>query len=154
MIFSLIGMSGSGKSYWSQKLALQGFIRFCADDLIEEKLSNELKILGYKGIQDVSKWMGQPYDAHYTQTSKLYVELEQEVMHEIFEKVKKIHQRPVIIDTTGSIIYTGHAIIQKLKKLTKILYIKLTHDLTVGDLSTEGLNFPRPYGRGFSLFQT
>ena len=66
-------MSGSGKSYWSKKLQAKGFKRFCCDDLIEKKLENELKKLGYSGIQDVAKWMGQPFDTQYLRSSKEYL---------------------------------------------------------------------------------
>ena len=38
MKISIVGMSGSGKTYWSKKLESEGFKRFCCDDLIEEKL--------------------------------------------------------------------------------------------------------------------
>jgi hypothetical protein len=39
---ALIGMSGSGKSYWSAKLAQQGFGHFCCDAMIAAKLAPDL----------------------------------------------------------------------------------------------------------------
>ena len=71
MKLSIIGMSGSGKSYWSKKLQEEkGFKRFCCDDIIEQKLSHELKKFGYSGLHDVGKWMGQPFDPQYVKRSK------------------------------------------------------------------------------------
>ena len=41
MKLSLIGMSNSGKSYWSKKLEDYGFKRFSSDDYIEEILEED-----------------------------------------------------------------------------------------------------------------
>jgi len=43
MTISLVGMSGTGKTYWSKQLESKGFKRFCCDDLIGEKLGTVLK---------------------------------------------------------------------------------------------------------------
>jgi len=116
-------MSGSGKSYWSKKLQAKGFKRFCCDDLIEKKLENELKKLGYSGIQDVAKWMGQPFDTQYLRSSKEYLTFEKEVLHEILIKIASLSTKDVVIDTTGSVIYAEKALLEKLAKTTKIIYI-------------------------------
>lgn len=126
MRISLIGMSGSGKSHWSKQLEQKGFIRFGCDDLIEQKLQKELKPLGYSGINDVSKWMGQPYEEKYFQNNKKYLELEKETMLEIFTQLGSLPRSTnVIIDTTGSIIYTGKKIMQTLARLTKIVFLEI-----------------------------
>lgn len=122
MKISLIGMSGTGKSYWSKKLEKEGFIRFGCDDLIENKLEEQLKVLGFNGINDVAKWMGQPFDNQYPATSKKYLSFEKEVMETILKTIESIEYN-VVIDTTGSVIYTGEDIINKLKKQTKIIYL-------------------------------
>lgn len=123
MIISLIGMSGSGKTFWSKKMAAFGFARFCCDDLIEEKLSSELKKLGYSGIADVSRWMGQPYDEQYADSSRSYLECEKEIVEWIISSIPK--NRDVVIDTTGSVIYLNSRILQKLEQLTKVVYLKV-----------------------------
>lgn len=125
MKISLIGMSGSGKTYWSKKLEEKGFKRFCCDDLIEEKLGKELKHLGYSGIAGVSRWMGQPYDKQYEQTSNQYLDFEKEVMNQVLSFVEKADENEnIVIDTTGSVIYTGDEILKKLTKLTKVIYLE------------------------------
>lgn len=125
LFISLIGMSGSGKSHWSAKLQEQGFQRFCCDDLIEAKLGNELKSLGYSGIQDVARWMGQPYDDQYGRTSKRYLDLEGEVMRQVLEIVEGSgNNRSVVVDTTGSVIYLEDTILSKLSAKTRVVYLE------------------------------
>lgn len=124
MIISLIGMSNSGKTYWSKKLESAGFIRFSCDDYIEDKLSKELKKLGYSGISDVSKWMGQPYEKQYPQASKKYLNFEVESLNEIIRKLEKGNiGKDMVIDTTGSVIYTGDKIMKDLARLSTIIYL-------------------------------
>lgn len=124
MKVSLIGMSGSGKSFWSKKLEETGFKLFCCDDLIEEKLDPELKSRGLRGIEDVAKWMGQPFDPQYSETSKKYLDFEGEVMDEVLTLVANASENEnIAIDTTGSVIYTGEAVLRRLSDLTRVVYL-------------------------------
>jgi dephospho-CoA kinase len=59
MRLSLIGMAGTGKSYWSEKLAECGFVRFCCDDRIAERLTFQLK-KPLSSKADMGEWMGFP----------------------------------------------------------------------------------------------
>lgn len=121
MHISLIGMSNSGKTYWSQKLETAGFKRYSSDDYIEEKLGEELKKLGYSGIADVSKWLGQPYEESHARNSKTYLSYEIESLQYFISQITNQDDN-VVIDTTGSVIYTGD-VLKKLKKSTKIVYL-------------------------------
>jgi len=117
-------MSGSGKSHWSKQLEMKGFKRFCCDDLIESRLGKELMALGFCGINDVSKWMGQPYEKRYQRASQKYIRIEKAVMSEILCNIKKFNDNAdVVIDTTGSVIYCGHSINKQLKILSKVIYL-------------------------------
>ncbi len=130
MRVSLVGMSGSGKTYWSKKFEENGFVRFCCDDIIEKKLENELKPLGYSGIADVSKWMGQPYDTRYEEASQKYLTFERETMQEIFEVITALpFEQNVIIDTTGSVIYTGDVILSKLLEISRVIYLETSQSV-------------------------
>ncbi len=124
MIISFIGMSGVGKTYWSKKLEKKGFKRFCVDEMIEEKLKSDLKKFGYKGIKDVAKWMGQPLDNKYKQTSKKYLKFEEEVMQEIINYLEtRTNSERVVVDTTGSLIYTDKSLQRHLAKNSKVVYL-------------------------------
>src|SRR5258708_565140 len=125
MIISFIGMSGSGKSHWSKKLHAKGFKRFCCDDLIEEKLGDELKKLGYSGIQDVAKWMGQPFDSQYKRSSKKYLQFETEALEEIFDQTNNFSVNDdIVIDTTGSVIYARKELLKRLTEQSKVIYFE------------------------------
>lgn len=125
MNISLVGMSGSGKSHWSKKLEKKGFRRFSIDELLEEKLEKGLKQLGYSGINDVSKWMRQPYEERYVRTSATYLEYEKRTMLEVLRHIETDRNYDnIVIDTTGSVVYTGDEILDKLSGLTKVIYLE------------------------------
>lgn len=125
MKLTFIGMSNTGKTHWSKKLERMGFVRFCCDDLIEERLEKELKRQGYRGIADVAKWMGQPYETRYGKTSKQYLAAERETMNYVLKLVDALAlTTSVVIDTTGSVIYHGDRILNALKKRTTVVYLE------------------------------
>ena len=125
MHVSLIGMSGSGKSHWSMKLEEVGFRRFCCDDMITARLGHELK--SSDGcVMDLAEWMGFPYEPDYRRNEAKYLSCEIEVMREIMsyiERNENASSENIVVDTTGSAIYTGKAILSQLRKLTTILYL-------------------------------
>jgi len=144
MIISFIGMSGSGKSYWSKQLQKRGYKWFCCDDLIEQKLSEELNKLGYSGINDVAKWMGQPFDPQYKTASKKYLQLENEVIEEIFAFIENSSvKEDIIIDTTGSVIYAQKELLQTLTRLAKVIYFE-TPDSVKEEMYKLYLKDPKP----------
>ena len=130
MIISLIGMSGSGKTYWSKKLAQNGFTRICVDDLIENKLFSNLLKMGYQGIAGVAKWMGQPYEPKFKENQSYYLKAEKQIMQKILSQIKSNSfgyrvAKNIVIDTTGSVIYLGSGIGLALKKYTTVVYLKI-----------------------------
>ena len=129
LVLSFIGMSNIGKTYWSKKLQNRGFRHINCDDLIEKKLAPALKKMGYSGIEDVSRWMGQPYDERFLVNQHKYLSLEKEVMEEIFSEIKNSNNGNIIIDTTGSIVHTGENVIKKLKQCSMVIYIAPSADM-------------------------
>ena len=125
MRVSLIGMAGSGKSFWSKKLAQHGFRRFCCDDLIAAKLAPDLT--GPDGTtMEMGTWMGFPYERHYKKRESTYLTYEMEVLIEILDYLaghKNTREENIVIDTTGSVIYTGEEILQKLCRHTTAIYL-------------------------------
>lgn len=118
-------MSGVGKSTWSSKLEKEeGFKRYSCDDLIEKELAPELKQLGYKGINDVSHWLGQPDDKRYKKNSRRYLELEAKSLAYILSEIKKSNNGNIVVDTTGSVVYLPSKLLAALKKQTKVIYLK------------------------------
>ena len=121
---SLIGMSGAGKSHWSQKFAGAGFHVIGVDDRIEEKLAPELEKDGHNGIGGVAAWMGWPDSPTYREREKKYLEYEIESMNEALDEIESSDEQGIVLDTTGSVIYTGDEICRRMQKLTKVVYLE------------------------------
>src|SRR5258708_31146716 len=69
---ALIGMSGSGKTFWTKRLAEAGRPSISCDDQIEQRLVPRLAVGGFAGINGVAAGMGSPdrpphprREAHY-----------------------------------------------------------------------------------------
>lgn len=125
MRISLIGTSGSGKSYWSGKFEKElGYQRFSCDELIEEKLRKLLAPYG-TGIHALAAWMGEPFEERYKETSAKYLQFEEEVLNEVVEELKNSKDDKIIVDTTGSFIYTNKSVREKLKTLCTMVYLEV-----------------------------
>jgi shikimate kinase len=127
MRLSLIGMAGSGKSYWSTRLAAHGFLRFCCDDLIAEKLAPELTGPD-NGTLSMGEWMGFPYEPRYKDHESRYLASEGDVMIEIIEYLDNMKDCPegnIVVDTTGSVIYTVEETLERLRRYTTIVYLSI-----------------------------
>ncbi|MGE3623623.1 MAG: hypothetical protein AB7H77_07125 [Bdellovibrionales bacterium] len=126
MHITLIGMSNIGKSHWSKRLASQhGFERLHCDGLVERKLVDILRPLGISGIDGVAKWMGQPYDPQYAETSARYLACEIAVMQDILNRIDEAPEgKNFVIDTTGSVIYTGEMITRAMGDRTQMFYLQ------------------------------
>lgn len=134
MIISLIGMSNSGKTYWSEKLKSHGFRLFSCDDHIEKRLETVLKNFRFHGTDGMAKWMGQPFDRQYSETSKQYLELERESLENIIQHLyHNGDYKNIVIDTTGSVVHIKGKIMDELAKLTTIIYLdtpaKIRHQM-------------------------
>lgn len=129
LVLGFIGMSNIGKTFWSKKLQAVGFRHINCDDLIEKKLLPVLSKLGYSGIGDVSRWMGQPYDKRFFANQNQYLSLEKQVMEETFAEVKNNNHGNIVIDTTGSVIHIGKNVTEKLKQYSMVIYIEASENM-------------------------
>jgi len=129
LVLSFVGMSNIGKTYWSKKLHNIGFGHFSCDDLIEAKLGPSLNELGYAGIEDVSRWLGQPHDEKFATNQQKYLSFEREVMEDIFAQIKNGKKQNTIIDTTGSVIHTGRNLCDRLKQYSMVIYIEASENM-------------------------
>lgn len=139
---TLIGMSNTGKSFWRQKLESHGFASFCCDDRIEARLEKYLKELGYQGIQDVAKWMGQPYEERSKTNQALYLKQEVEAMKEALAMLRK-NDDDIVVDTTGSVIYTGDEIMMELREFSTIVLLDAPESLQ-NELYKKYIAEPKP----------
>ena len=131
MKFSLIAMSGSGKSYWSAKLANRGFRHFDCDRMIASKFGPVLTSSD-GSILSLGEWMGFPYHSGYQRREAQYLEYEKKVLWEIFEAIESDPASPeskIVIDTTGSVIYTGNELLDKLRRFTTVVYLEIPFEL-------------------------
>lgn len=130
MLITLMGMSGTGKSYWSQKMETAGFKRYGCDDMISDRLINKLGIRPGDDFE-MHAWVGFPYEETHAERAKLYFETEIEVMQEIVDHLsKKDVKTNIVIDTSGSAIYTPPVLMERLGQLTKMIYLAVTPEMT------------------------
>ena len=125
MRLSLIGMSGSGKSSWSIKLSESGFKRFCCDDMITEKLARDLTRPDGTVMQ-LGEWMGFPYEPEYKKRESKYLSCEINVLTEIVESLESSdipNEQNIVVDTTGSVVYAGEALLKRLCECTTVVHL-------------------------------
>jgi shikimate kinase len=125
MRIALVGMSGSGKSFWSKRLTRSRFRCFCCDDLIAAKLFPEARKRD-GSIAAVGRWMGFPFEPAYKEREAAYLACETAVMIELLQGLDNLEgdlQEKIVIDTTGSVIYTGAETLAKLRRLTTIVHL-------------------------------
>ena len=125
---ALIGMSGAGKSYWTQRVAAAGYPAISCDALIEKKLQPVLQAGGFSGINGVAAWMGWPDSQTYAEREAQYLAEETESLDELLTQLQKQAERSLILDTTGSIIYTGNHLLYRLRKLMTVVYLAASAD--------------------------
>lgn len=129
---TFIGMSNAGKSHWSGRLAREAnFDRVDIDTLIELELETELKRAGYSGgIQDVAKWMGQPYEPQSPANQQTYLDLEAAMMERTIDELADPSlDRNTVVDTTGSIVHTDPAIGARLREHSTVVYLEATANM-------------------------
>jgi shikimate kinase len=120
---ALIGMSGAGKTFWTKKLAANGVPTTSCDDVIERKLAQRLASGGYAGINGVAAWMGWPDSATYAEREAEYLAEETQTLDEVLTELEKQPEKSLVLDTTGSVIYTGNHLLMRLRRQMNIVYL-------------------------------
>jgi shikimate kinase len=120
---ALIGMSGAGKTFWTRQIAANGVPAISCDDRIEEKLAPRLKAGGFAGINGVAAWMGWPDAVTYAEREAEYLKEEIATLDEILSELEKDARKSLVLDTTGSVIYTGNHLLMRLRKLMTVVYL-------------------------------
>jgi shikimate kinase len=125
MRLSLIGMSGVGKSTYSSALARAGYSRFGCDERIAERLAAVLR-RGDLPPMGLGEWMGFPDEKGYDLRERRYLDCEKSVMSDILaylEDADNDAETDIVIDTTGSVIYTGDAILDRLRRCAIVVHL-------------------------------
>lgn len=130
MKLSFIGMSGVGKSYWARQLALEGWLHLDCDDAIAKRLGQMIEVRDDEDpVHAVGRWMGMPWSEGYAEREARYLALESDVTQQAIAQANELSERPVVIDTTGSVIYTGDALLDRLKQTTRVIYFDVPDDV-------------------------
>ena len=120
---ALVGMSGSGKTFWTRKLAAEGWSAISCDDRIEEKLASRLAAGRHAGINGVAAWMGWPDSPKYGEREAQYLEEEIHTLGEVLTGLEGDPEKPLVLDTTGSVIYTGNNLLLRLRRRMTLVYL-------------------------------
>jgi hypothetical protein len=116
-------MSGAGKTFWTKKLAESGVSAISCDDRIEQKLAPHLSAGGYAGINGVAAWMGWPDSPTYGQRESDYLREEIHTLDEVLTQLEQHREKSLVLDTTGSLIYTGNNLMMRLRRQMTIVYL-------------------------------
>ena len=120
---ALIGMSGAGKTFWTKKLAESGIPAISCDDRIEAGLRPRLAAGGFAGINGVAAWMGWPDSPTYAEREAEYLAEEIHTLDEVLQQLEKQPDKSLVLDTTGSVIYTGNNLLMRLRRRMTIVYL-------------------------------
>ena len=126
MRLALIGMSGSGKTFWTKKLAEKGAPAVFCDDRIEQRLAPRLGPGGYSGINGVAAWMGWPDSPTYAEREAEYLAEEIHTLDEVLDELEEKPDTSLVLDTTGSVIYAGNHLLMRLRRQMTIVYLAAT----------------------------
>jgi hypothetical protein len=116
-------MSGAGKTFWTKKLAVEGWDAISCDDRIEEKLAPRLAGHGHAGINGVAAWMGWPDSANYAEREAQYLEEEIHTLGEVLNSLEREPEKPLVLDTTGSVIYAGNNLLLRLRRRMTVVHL-------------------------------
>jgi hypothetical protein len=116
-------MSGTGKTFWAKRLAASGHQSISCDDRIEERLRPDLVSDGHTGTSGVAAWMGWPNSSTYLQREADYLGAEIAALDEVLTELERDPNRELVLDTTGSVIYTGNHVLMRLRRQMTIVYL-------------------------------
>ena len=130
---AFVGMSNIGKSYTTMRLATRyDFNLIEVDKIIRENL-------GHDNMDAFAKWQGHPYTEGYSEREVESIALETQSTREALGTAR----RNPMIDTTGSVIYTDHGVLDALREDYYVVYIEAM-DEHLERLKTQYFKQPKP----------
>jgi shikimate kinase len=119
---AFVGMSGTGKTFWSRRFAEAGHRIVSCDDLIGRRLAEHLPNGDRAGINDLAAWMGWPDSSTYAERESQYLAEEIAALDDVLADVEQHPQESLILDTTGSVIYTGNNLLLRMRRDLTVVY--------------------------------
>ncbi len=148
----MFGMSNTGKTRFSRLLTRFGFEHIEIDAKIEKELGPLVKKRdGPKdGLEDMARWMGFPWEPQYAENSEFYLSLERMFTLQVLDRIKQ-RRTGIVLDLTGSAIYTGEDVLQKLRELTTLVLFE-TPDWAIEEQKRLFLERPKPiyWGKAYN----
>lgn len=130
---AFVGMSNIGKSYTGMRLATAfDFELIEVDKIIWESL-------GQGSMADFAKWQGQPYSDGYAEREAKSIALESDAT----AKAISDPNGNVILDTTGSVIYTNKSVQERLLSDWYVIHISASED-AINMLKKKYFKNPKP----------
>jgi shikimate kinase len=125
-IVTLVGMSGVGKSYQAEKLALAGWAHHDCDAEIAARLGSLVTPeTGESGVIALGRWMGMPYAEGHFDRERRYLALEQQVTSDALDAAEQGREEAAqLIDTTGSVLYLESALLERLRASSRVIYLR------------------------------
>ena len=144
----LVGMSGVGKSFWSQRLVRDaGFVRHDCDGAIGEQLASLVSPApGESTVNALGRWMGMPWSAGYDAREARYLELEHQVTRDALEAAAgAVSADPArhVIDSTGSVVYLPASLLDDLRARCHVVYLR-TPESRLDAMLARYLGEPKP----------
>jgi shikimate kinase len=144
MYLSFIGMSGVGKSHWAKELASNGWLHLDCDAMIADRLGEIIKVHSDEdSVHAVGRWMGMPWDEGYASREARYLELEILTTNRAIDQLYMHTTDSVVLDTTGSVVYTDSDTLNKLKRKTRVVYFEALESVR-DDMVQQYLHEPKP----------
>jgi shikimate kinase len=135
-----IGMSGSGKSYWSKEISqFYGLERIELDEMIGSSLQLASILANYSGqdsAEKMGKYLGMPWENDFNEKERLFLNIEAEIMRNIRDK------NPPILDLTGSAIYHANEM-QALSSSGLVIYLE-TDEAAEREMFETFMSSPKP----------
>ncbi|KAK4529745.1 hypothetical protein CCYA_CCYA02G0602 [Cyanidiococcus yangmingshanensis] len=122
LALAFVGMSNSGKSFRSKKLAEElGFALISVDEEIEKALAEELGTLYGAGTDALASWMGFPYHETFREREQRYLQIEEHVTY----NARPTNKKNFALDTTGSVVYLSAECQRKIRSEYLVVYLEI-----------------------------